>query len=124
MFRITALVFTLFIPLISCAQKLTESYYRANAAIHYKDYELANIWIDSAINSSPRNPLFWLKKGEIQFQSNHFDEAITSLNMAEKYRVGIASYWLAKSYAMKSDTANAFAELKRHLTSSPKEVEA
>jgi tetratricopeptide (TPR) repeat protein len=106
------------------SQKLPTNYYRAQAAIDNGKLDLALQYIDSTINISPRNALLWMKKGEIQYRSHSFKESIVSFQTAESYRSGIASYWLAKSYAMLNDHSNAFAELVRHLSNNPKEVEA
>lgn len=124
MHKLYSLILLCLLPMISGAQKLSESYFRADAAIYYHDYERAEYWIDSAISLNPRSPLLWLKKGEIQFRKQSFNEALTSFSNAEKFRIGIASYWLAKTYAMLGDTSNAFTELKRHLSIPSKETEA
>jgi predicted Zn-dependent protease len=106
------------------AQKLPTNYYRAQAAIDNCQLGVALQWIDSALIVSPRNPLLWMKKGEIQFLSKSYTESVNSFQTAESFRVGIASYWLARAYSMLNDKTNAFKELERHLSNNPKEIEA
>lgn len=120
----------LFILLFTCitaigfSQKLPTQYYRAQAAIENNNLLLASKFIDSSIAANPRNPLLLLKKGEIEFRKTNFAEAVESFYAAESIRNGIASYWLARTYAMQADTVNAFLELERHLGTTPKEIEA
>lgn len=106
------------------AQKLPESWYRAQAALDNGNYSIALTWIDSALMVSPSNPSFWLKRGEIQYTANSYQSALADFQNAEKYRAGISSLWLARTYAQLSDTANAFAQLKIHLESAGKEPES
>lgn len=124
MYKTAALILFSFISYVSVGQRLTENYHRANAAIYYQNYDLASKFIDSAIVTNPRNPTFWLKKGEIEFRKKDFDQAISSFINAESIREGVASYWLARSYSMLGDTTNAFSELRIHLSSPNKQSEA
>lgn len=108
----------------SYAQKFPVSYYRAQAALDNGELSKARIWIDSATLADPKNPVIWIKKGEIQFNTSNYSSAISDFVHADKLRSGISSIWLARSYAILGDTANAFQYLKSHLESTGKESEA
>jgi tetratricopeptide (TPR) repeat protein len=114
----------LLISLISFAQRIPEVYYRAQALMDQNQFSEAIYWLDSALVKSSNNPNLWVKRGEAHFQSGEFQKAIEDFKNAESIRNGIASYWLARSYAMINDTTNTFMELKRHLTLPVKEIEA
>lgn len=105
------------------AQKLPESYFRGQAAIDNGAYELAIQWLDSAHNNNPRNPSILVKQGEAFFRTGNYTNALEAFQNASKIREGIATYWMARTYAMLLDTANVFLELEKHLSSSPKESE-
>lgn len=106
------------------AQRFNEQYYRAQAAIDNGNLKHALVYIDSSTVSMPRNPLVWLKKGEICFRLNSYDKAIECFNSAESFRKGVALFWLAKAYAMQTDTDKALEMLEQHLSSAPKTHEA
>ncbi len=121
---LTLQLFGLILSLMSLAQRMPEMYYRAQALMDQGQSFQAIIWLDSALVKSSNNPNLWIKRGEAHFQCSEFKKAIEDFKNAEKIRAGIASIWLARSYAMMNDTLNAFAELNRHLTSPVKEFEA
>ena len=112
------------IAISAFSQKLPEQYYRAHAALQANNIGLAMQWIDSATIASPRQPSVWLKKGEIFYRNNLPDSALVYFAKAEAIRNGVASYWMARCYSLLGDTAKAFAELERHLSSTPKEFES
>ena len=124
MARLLLILVFLSIATVGFSQRLSTQYYRAQAAIDNGNLELASQFIDSSIAANSRNPLLLLKKGETDFRKADFSAAIESFKTAENIRNGIASYWLARAYAMQADTVNTFLELERHLNSSPKETEA
>ncbi len=115
--RFLVFVILTFLATASFAQKLPVSYYRGQAAIDNGDIELAAVWLDSAINSNPRIPNLFVKRGEVYFRSKNYPLAIELFQQAETLRNGVASYWLARTFAVISDTTNAFIELERHLSS-------
>ncbi|MFP4557361.1 MAG: tetratricopeptide repeat protein [Bacteroidales bacterium] len=120
---VTLLLFLLTINSVS-AQRLNEDYYRAQAAMDNNDIDNAISFIDSAIAENPRNYLFWLKKGEAYLINQKYNEALSCFEEAENFRNGIASYWLARTYATMNDPSNALKELERHLSRIPRESEA
>ncbi|MDD2195890.1 MAG: tetratricopeptide repeat protein [Bacteroidales bacterium] len=124
MHKTLLLFIALFCFLGANAQRFNEHYYRAQAAVDNGNLNRALVYIDSSTVSMPRNPLVWLKKGEIYFRLNTYDKAIECFNTAESFRKGIAVFWLARAYAMQSDTDKALEMLEQHLSSAPKTHEA
>ncbi|MDY0197982.1 MAG: tetratricopeptide repeat protein [Tenuifilaceae bacterium] len=106
------------------AQRFNEHYYRAQAAIDNGNLSNALAYIDSSTLSIQRNPMVWLKKGEIYFRLNSYDKAIECFYTAESYRKGVALFWLAKAYAIQKDTDKALEILEQHLSSANKMHEA
>lgn len=124
MVRIFLLLALSISSLYSVAQKMPESYYRAQVALYHKNYTLAHQQIDSALIGSKKNPFVLIKKGEILFSQNSFEQALLYFEEANNIRSNIASLWEAKAYAMLNDTIAALAALERHLTSIQKVSEA
>lgn len=122
--RILLVLIFLSFFLSSHSQKLPEYWYRAQAALDNGNYSHALMWIDSALLVSPNNPSFWLKRGEIQYNANNYQTALADFQNAEKIRAGVASIWLARTYAQLNDTANSFTQLKIHLESANKQPES
>jgi len=63
----------------------------------------------------------WLMiRSQIYFKNGQTSEAINDLQQAEKKRPGIATYMLAKTYALKRDTAKTLLYLEKNLNSAYK----
>jgi len=99
---------------------MPEAWYRSLAAYDRGEYNLALQWIDSCIAKKGNNPLFWARRGEIQFSIGNTENALESLLKAEKLKPNSASYTLSKLYSSKGDTASCFLWLKNYLASGDK----
>jgi tetratricopeptide (TPR) repeat protein len=106
------------------AQKTQYYWYRAIAAIENEDLNVAKVWLDSAIIQNPKNADYLLKLGEVYFLEEDFESALGVFQQVEKQKAGIASLWLAKTYALQGEKSKAIEELKRHLGTSEKKPEA
>lgn len=117
MHRLLVLLLLLFTATAGFTQKLPVNYYRGQAAIDNGDLIIAAIWLDSAITSNPRIPTLFVKRGEVYFRDKSYQQAIKMFQQAESLRNSVASYWLARTFAVLSDTTNTFLELEKHLSS-------
>ena len=122
--KIQILLSLALVVISASAQKFPESYYRAQGALENGEFAQAIIWIDSTLNSSPTNESYWLKRGEVNYLSKNYQDALNDFLTADKYKNQIASYWLAKTYAHLNDTAKVFEQLRIHLETRGKESEA
>jgi len=118
-------LFFLSILLVSTitAQEMPESWYRSQAAFERGEFNIALQWVDSCIAQKPKNYIYWVWRGEIQYILGRYLDAIESSLKGEKYKQGSASYSLAKANCMIGDTSSCFMWLKVHLSQSEKEKE-
>ena len=124
MFRSIVLFALTLSTLCTYSQKLTESYYWAQAAIARNDLLEALNWADSAIADLPRQPEVWIKKGEVFYRANKPDSALVYFYGAEDIRDGSASIWLARCYSVLGNKTKTFEYLEKHLASQNKEFES
>lgn len=117
MHKLLVLLLLSFTATAGFTQKLPVNYYRGQAAMDNGDLKMAAIWLDSAITSNPRIPTLFVKRGEVYFRDKSYQQAIKMFQQAESLRNGVASYWLARTFAVLSDTTNTFLELEKHLSS-------
>ena len=108
----------------SLAQKMPESYYQALALIEQNKCEQAISLIDSSVVKTDNNPNLLMLRGEAFLKKHQYAKAIDDFRKAELLKNGIASYQLARAYALINDTENALIELKRHLSQPVKQPEA
>jgi tetratricopeptide (TPR) repeat protein len=102
-----------------------EEYFLAGCADILKgNYQEAVNNLSAAITRSNANEQFFLKRGEAYLAINEFDNAIEDFNEAEQIIPGVASFWLAKAYALSGDHEKAIAYLTVHLKSDFRKPEA
>ncbi len=122
--KIQILLSLALVVISASAQKFPESFYRAQAALENGEFAQAISWIDSTLNSSTINESYWLKRGEVNYLSKNYQDALGDFLTADKYKNQVASFWLAKTYAQLNDTAKVFEQLRIHLETRGKESEA
>ena len=122
--KIQILLSLALVVISASAQKFPKSFYRAQAALENGEFAQAISWIDSTLNSSTINESYWLKRGEVNYLSKNYQDALVDFLTADKYKNQFASYWLAKTYAQLNDTAKVFEQLRIHLETRGKESEA
>jgi len=105
-------------------QKMPKAFFRAEAALELNQTMDALAWADSCFNSKPYRYQYYLVKGKALLQANRYGEAVDVFLQAEKQRAGIASYHLARTYCLMSDTVNCIEWTRLNLQSIYREPES
>ena len=116
--KIKRIVFlsVLFFLLSQNGYSQSTSYFKAKAYLSYALYDSAYFYINEAIKKEPDNYRYWQLKGNLLFAEKQWDGAINSYKEAEKHKRNIATYPLAKSYALTGNFEKAKEYLEAYLT--------
>jgi tetratricopeptide (TPR) repeat protein len=114
-FCLVLMFLTLFIPVSS--QIFDRDYMNGFACFKKGDYQNAVKNLSMAISHNNADEQLYIKRGESYLKIKDIDNAILDFKEANMIVPGIADLWLARSFALSGDNANAVLYLTKHLSS-------
>jgi|GEM_PF-3085055 len=109
------LTFILFGHLFFWGKSQDSLYFMAKAYLSYNQTDSAYFFVNEAIKKNTNDIHYWLLKGDILFAQKHWDGAINSYRLVEKYKPEWVNYQLAKCYSQTGNFAETEKYLKRYL---------
>ncbi|GAB4277218.1 MAG: hypothetical protein Kow0068_00240 [Marinilabiliales bacterium] len=103
------------LPVVLDAQS-SEFFMQAKAKLDYNQLDSALFYINKAINEEP-SVKYFMFRGKLFFDLKRYDEALSDFNFIESKEPGMASFYIAKIYALQKKTDMAVNWLLIHLNS-------